>query len=56
MVRKLFGFNDAVDKLMNEAIEEMKRQGATIVDPADIATLDQLGDVRRPSAPVRTQG
>jgi amidase len=44
VVRKLFGFSDAVDKLMNEAIEVMKRQGAAIVDPADIATLDQLGD------------
>ena len=44
VVRKIFGFNDAVDKLMNEAIEEMKRQGAEITDPADIPTLDQLGD------------
>jgi amidase len=44
VVRKLCGFQDAVDQLINEAIDEMKRQGATIVDPADIATLDQLGD------------
>jgi amidase len=44
VVRKLFGFSDAVDKSMNEAIEAMKRQGATIVDPADIETLDQMGD------------
>jgi len=44
VVRKLFGFSDAVDKLMNEAIEVMKRQGAAMVDPADIVTLDQLGD------------
>jgi amidase len=44
VVRKLFGFSDAVDKLMNEAIEVMKRQGATVVDPADIETLDQMGD------------
>jgi amidase len=43
VVRKLFGFHDAVDKLMNDAIDEMKRQGATVVDPADITTLDQLG-------------
>jgi amidase len=28
---------------MNGAIEELKRQGATVVDPADITTLDQLG-------------
>ena len=44
VVRKLCGFHDAVDKLMNDAIGGMKRQGATIVDPADITTLDQLGD------------
>src|SRR5208283_1461551 len=39
VVRKLFGFHDAVDKLMNDAIDEMKRLGATLVDPADIPTL-----------------
>jgi amidase len=44
VVRKLGGFHDTVDKLMNDAIEELKRQGATVVDPADITTLDQLGD------------
>jgi amidase len=44
VVRKLFGFHDTVDKLMNGAIEEMKRQGGVIVDPADIETLDQMGD------------
>jgi amidase len=44
VVRKFFGISDAVDKLMNEAIEEMKRQGAVIVDPADLGTMDQVGD------------
>ena len=38
VVRKLFGFHDAVDKLMNDAIDELKRQGAIVVDPADITT------------------
>ena len=28
---------------MNDAIEVLKRQGAMVVDPADITTLDQLG-------------
>jgi len=36
--KKFFGFNDATDKLMNDAIDAMKKQGAVIVDPADIAT------------------
>jgi amidase len=29
---------------MNDAIDELKRLGATMVDPADITTLDQFGD------------
>ena len=44
VVRKLFGISDAVDKLMDQAIEEMKRQGAVTVDPADLGTMNQLGD------------
>jgi len=43
-VRKFFGISDAVNKLMNQALEEMKRQGTVIVDPADLGTMDQLGD------------
>jgi amidase len=44
VVRKFFGSSDAVDRLMKQAIEEMKRQGAAIVDPADLGTMDQLED------------
>jgi amidase len=36
VARKYFGFHDAVDKAMEEAIYEMKRQGAVVVDPADL--------------------
>jgi amidase len=43
VVRKLFGFNDAVDKLMNEAIAEMKCQGAEVIDPVEIETLGIFG-------------
>ena len=35
VARKFFGISPAVDKLMEDAIAEMKRQGADIVDPAD---------------------
>ncbi len=42
VVRKLFGYHEALDKLINSAIEVLKRQGATLVDPADITTLDQV--------------
>ena len=42
--RKSFGFNDAVDKLMNDCIDIIKRHGATIVDPADIPTQGKFDD------------
>jgi amidase len=38
VARKFFGFNDRVDKLMAEAIDTLKRLGATVVDPADLPT------------------
>jgi amidase len=38
VARKFFGFNDGVDKLMADAIDLMKREGATVVDPADLPT------------------
>jgi amidase len=42
--RKYFGFNDQVDKLINSSIEEMKRLGAIIVDPAEIETTGKFDD------------
>ena len=36
---KLFGYSPAADRLAEAAIEEMKKQGAVIVDPANIPTL-----------------
>jgi len=44
VVRKYFGFNDAVDELMNKVIAEMKQAGAEIVDPADIPTIGKFDD------------
>jgi amidase len=38
VARQYFGFNDATDKLMKDAIELIKSLGATIVDPANIKT------------------
>jgi len=34
--RKSFGFHPGVDRLMEDALAEMKRRGAVLVDPADI--------------------
>ncbi len=44
VVRKYFGFNDAVDELMNTSIEAMKKAGAVIVDPAEIETFGKFDD------------
>jgi amidase len=44
VARKFFGFNDKVDKLMDEAIAVMKRLGATVVDPADIPSHGKFDD------------
>jgi amidase len=44
VVRKYFGFNDAVDQLMDSLLGEMKRAGAEIVDPADIPTIGKFDD------------
>jgi amidase len=44
VARNNFGFNDAVDSLMEEALAAMKSAGATIVDPANIVTEGKYGD------------
>jgi amidase len=40
--KKYFGYSHAADALIDAAIAEMKKLGAVIVDPADIATAEQL--------------
>ncbi len=42
VARKAFGFLPKVDELMESAIDEMKRQGAEMIDPADVPTWDEL--------------
>jgi amidase len=44
IVRKYFGFNDAVDSLMDELITAMKHAGAEVVDPADIPTIGKFDE------------
>jgi len=43
VVRKYFGFSEDVDALMETALEVLKKNGAVIVDPADIATIGKTG-------------
>ena len=38
VARQYLGFNSATDALMNEAIDAIKRLGATVVDPANMAS------------------
>ena len=41
---KLFGYNDATDRIADAAIERMKALGAVIVDPADIPNVGAYDD------------
>ena len=43
VVRRLFGFSEAVDSVMDSALQAMRRQGATLIDPAVIPTLGRYG-------------
>lgn len=44
VARKYFGSNEAQDQLMNNLITAMKRQGADIIDPADLPTHGKFDD------------
>jgi amidase len=44
VVRKYFGFNEAVDQLMEMLLGEMKHAGAEIIDPADIQTIGKFDE------------
>ena len=41
---KFFGYSDVTDKLVNDAIDAMKANGAVIVDPANIETAGKFDD------------
>ena len=43
VARNFFGFHEKVDQLMEEAIQVMREKGAEIIDPADIATMEEIG-------------
>jgi amidase len=42
VLRKAFGFSPAVDKLMEEALDVMKKEGATVVDPVELETYGKF--------------
>jgi len=44
VVRRTFGFNEDVDKVMEAALETMRKQGAILVDPAPIESGGKFGE------------
>jgi amidase len=44
VARKYFGFSDSVDALMEQSLDVLKKQGATLVDPADIETFGKFDE------------
>jgi amidase len=44
VARKYFGFSEEVDALMSTLLDEIKKQGATLVDPADIETFGKFDE------------
>ena len=44
VARNFFGFSDKVDVLMSAAIDVLKRQGAVVVDPANVETAGKFDD------------
>jgi amidase len=44
VARQVFGFNDHVDRVINEAIAKLKELGAEVIDPANIPTYTKLSE------------
>jgi amidase len=44
VARKYFGFGEMVDPVMDEVLDVLKREGATLIDPADITTYGKFDD------------
>jgi amidase len=44
VARNMAGFHPDTDRLFDEALAELRRQGASLVDPADVSHVTELGD------------
>jgi amidase len=44
VARSLFGFHPGVDRVLESALEEMKRLGAELIDPVELPDGDELQD------------
>ena len=45
VVRKMFGNNDAVNAVIERALEVLKAQGAVLVDPVELKYLEKVNEV-----------
>jgi amidase len=44
VIRSYFGFHEGVDVLMNNALQVLKQQGATLIDPVVIKSFAKMGN------------
>ncbi len=44
VARNYFGFDDTVDAVLSHALDALKHEGATLVDPAEIPNMDKVGE------------
>lgn len=44
VARNYFGFDDTVDAVLKHALDALKHEGATLVDPADVPNMDKVGE------------
>ena len=44
IVKKSYDFSESVAGVLGAALDAMKREGAVLIDPVDIASLDKFGD------------
>jgi len=42
--KKFFGYSDVTDRLADDALEVLRREGAVVIDPADIPHLGEYDD------------
>jgi amidase len=44
VVRGYFGFHDGTEAVMDAALQDLKRQGAELIDPVELPNMDKVGD------------
>ena len=47
MARNYFGFDEMVDEVMSCALDALRHSGATLVDPAEISSIEKVSDAEQ---------